>query len=734
MFLPVAMSDQKNRRRSMSLFGLFITIFLVILAPSPASALMPAMPVTRFSVGLDDGSVVTVDTISHYPLATVATMVITADRSTQTGCPFSERKKGLISAGDRVFVSDYYIAWFDYTVADGVPTPVGWSASTFARSGSLAGLWTLNPSSAGPTGVYFKNVAGFTNATYGICFNWPRNELEPGSYSPTGEMNWWDKYSPPNENAIGVAYSGSVVGPNGSSGIHLMSVNSGQASSASGFTQIEDGIQDSSMAVHYEIEEYMVDEVYGVITFASSTGNTAYLLTNFSYVANQAGITALWNFYPVGGNASVTNLYSALWQSYTYLQDASPYSADSTTCGNGAPQPVLYTLPVATNEPVSRQNPANNPLPYDLSGSSSFASAQENTYQTALSNLGIYSGSIYQTCNGIQDTGPYLCPHGLPASFDWNAVETSVPTPTEATPTPCTGSLNLDIQVFDYVPNTVPALPLPGFSPPFNTSTWVNTSRSIQAGDRLSVSQPNGTGWVITDLQMPFTGTAATGIGFPFDRITLSYDHSDLDTSTNLIRGPYNSNSDSSQWFTLQAGTMYSVAYSITQGNSTVVMPMQSTPILSTTPIVTEGISRNCDMASIAQAYPPTATYQLEYIYCLMLERLPDTGISDTGVKSGSVTYTPLMENGQITWQQMMDITFNSAEFNNDFSLSSLTNTQFVSGLYYLLLSRAPNSNDPVASYVTELNSGSLTRQQLFDMFTSGTEFLKDSPVLSGIY
>lgn len=700
---------------------LLAAAFLLSCAPRPGWALMSPQKVQRFTVGLDDGSLVTVDTISQYPHATVATMVIAADRSTQTGCPFSVRKKGLIRAGDRVLVTDYYIAWFDYTFDDGVAAP-GWPQSTFDRSGALAGLWSLDPTTVGPTGVYFKNVVGFTNATYGICFNWPRNELEPGSYSPTGVMNWWDKYSPPNENTIGV-----VNGANIANGIEAVSVHYGDASLSAGFTMVDDGLQDANMAVHYSISKNLADS-NGNTGLESISGGSALIHTNFAYVANEAGITVYWNFLAAGGSVYAMNVYSSLWQSYAFLTDGPAYPTTDTTCGNSSPQAVLDTLPIPTNLPP-RNNTANNPLPYGLTGSPSFAGPQENTFESATSNLPIYFNNIpYLTCNGslLTAKNPF-CPVGQTASFAWTAIESSAPNPTPGkpatgTPAPCIGTQNLDLQVFDYAPNAVPtALPLPSFSPAFpsNNPANGNTSRAIQAGDMLSLSQPNGTTWVVTNLRAPFTGTAASGIGFPLDRMTLSYEHSDLDTNTNLIRGPY---SQSSYWFTLQQNTTYSIVYSITRAPSTVVIPAASVPSPSTTPVVTAGISRNCDVASIAHAYPPTASYQLEYIYCLMLARLPDTG--------GETTYTQELENGQLTWQQMMDITFNSTEFNTHYNVGGLTNTQFVTGLYELLLSRAPDPNG-LASYVQDLNSGNFTRQQVFDAFIAGQEFLNDSPVLS---
>ncbi|MEQ1878222.1 MAG: hypothetical protein ABL958_16390 [Bdellovibrionia bacterium] len=47
-------------------------------------------------------------------------LVLIADRSTQTNCPDNTPAKGLIKTGDRVYINDNYIAWFDLSTNDGV--------------------------------------------------------------------------------------------------------------------------------------------------------------------------------------------------------------------------------------------------------------------------------------------------------------------------------------------------------------------------------------------------------------------------------------------------------------------------------------------------------------------------------------------------------------------------------------------------------------------------------------
>src|SRR5687767_10598619 len=133
--------------------------------------------VTRISVTLDDGSTVTVDDTSSYGTATVQQLVLVADRSTADGCPFdAPDRKGLFTTGDRIVVSDNFVAWLDLTLTDG--NDFGSSFGANWSRGELAGFWALNPST--------KMFKYFTLASDQNCWNWPRNQLIPGSNSPCG--------------------------------------------------------------------------------------------------------------------------------------------------------------------------------------------------------------------------------------------------------------------------------------------------------------------------------------------------------------------------------------------------------------------------------------------------------------------------------------------------------------------------------------------------------------------
>ena len=169
------------QNKTIVLFSIVITV--LSLAFSIAQAAEPNLSsVHRIQVALDDGSAVTVDNASKMPDQKVNDLVLAADRSTQTGSPFTQKAKGLFNRGDRIFVSDYYIAWFDYTIGDGVAPPPRWP--TFSRSGDLAGLWSLDPETQNFRYPY-KTISKLDkeDSSKNISWNWARNELIPGSNS-----------------------------------------------------------------------------------------------------------------------------------------------------------------------------------------------------------------------------------------------------------------------------------------------------------------------------------------------------------------------------------------------------------------------------------------------------------------------------------------------------------------------------------------------------------------------
>ena len=280
-------------------------------------------PASRISVRLDDGSQVTVDNISRLTSDTVQNVVLAADRSTQTGCPFDKAVKGLIRAGDRVVVTDTYLAWFDFSLGDGVAPPAGWiGPSTYSRSGALAGLWTLDRASTSE--APFLHFAGADDPSNGICWNWPRNELIPGSASPSGQLYWWDVYAPPLEHTIAVSESA-----DGSRWDFFSSVYA-QGAADSGFSVSTDGAQPDGK-IHYATQSSMTSW-HGATEFASATqpGVSGSIRSTLEYICGASGIDVVWKFSP-SIDASANNLYAALWLSYA--------GQNPTTCGEPYPLP-----------------------------------------------------------------------------------------------------------------------------------------------------------------------------------------------------------------------------------------------------------------------------------------------------------------------------------------------------------------------------------------------------------
>ena len=191
----------------------------------------------------DDLAGVIVDNASSMANAHIAGLVLIADRSTQDGSPNTEPlRKGLINGGDRVCVTDRYLAWFDYTTQDGIPfdVPYGNNAS---RAGTLAGFWTLDPSTRG-----FKYHRPSPD---GSGDRWAHNELIPGSASPDGGQFWWDQHAPPVEHTFLVPVSSDVPSErHGGWGWFFVSYHFSQSTPESGWTITDDGRR-SADGVHY---------------------------------------------------------------------------------------------------------------------------------------------------------------------------------------------------------------------------------------------------------------------------------------------------------------------------------------------------------------------------------------------------------------------------------------------------------------------------------------------------
>lgn len=249
--------------------------------------------VTRFTVVLDDDTQIVVDNASGWSEAEVTGLVLAADRSTREDCVYVPPDiKGLFSAGDRIFVNQNYLAWFDYT-----------PRVDFSHGGELAGVWTINPS----TRLFKYYRQGPT------CANWPANELIIGSAMPRGGDYWWDKYAPPSEHSI-------EVQKNDGSGTMYLQFHHSQLSANGQWTRSSDGVE-SQEGVHYAQKGRMAD----FVTFATDIfdGNDAQLSgqhidAEVEYVCRPEDILTVFRFQPTV-NITRKNLVAGFW--FAYAQD-----------------------------------------------------------------------------------------------------------------------------------------------------------------------------------------------------------------------------------------------------------------------------------------------------------------------------------------------------------------------------------------------------------------------------
>ncbi len=312
-------------------------------------------PVQRINVQLDDGSFITVDNASHMPDTIVKNIVLAADRSTKTGCPYRGQQKGLMRGGtdgDRVFVSDYYLAWFDYTVDDSPGTGSKW-----ARSGGLAGYWSLNPNTSNFRYFFssYSPAAELPNAN-GICWNWSKNELIVGSNSPQGQSYFWDKFAPPLENTI--------VFKTSPTQINVFSTVYPQGVSASHFTRGNEGMQ-NAVGVHYTTAGFLTswkgDTSFTAVdpkTFGNPVqGQINYVL---DYVCKEKEIQVVW-VYKSTVDVKPENSYIDLWVSYSGLN----VSAACGAPGSAVP-PQVFGAPTTGVFNSNFYNYVNSSLDYFL--------------------------------------------------------------------------------------------------------------------------------------------------------------------------------------------------------------------------------------------------------------------------------------------------------------------------------------------------------------------------------
>ena len=301
-----------------------------------------AAPTTRFNATLQNGTTVTVDNVSQWSNDWVGGLVLAADRSTQEDSPYDMPcYKGLMKTGDRVCVTNNYLAWFDSSTGDGVnfAPPYG---NTWTRAGQLTGWWTLDPSTS-----YFKYWKTGPNGYW----NWAHNELIPGSCSPNQDQHWWDQHGFPLEHTIAVDVGGTM---------YFMSYPYTKQTPTSGYTVLADGVVQGD-GVHYKSSAKMASWTYNCDVTDGYDGNgiSNWIDAEVEYVCRPNDIYCRWRFKPNNANVTASNLYIAAWTAYA--QDE-----DGTACDVYAPTSqwpgTVYGQPIYNQS--SRPLWRNYPSPY----------------------------------------------------------------------------------------------------------------------------------------------------------------------------------------------------------------------------------------------------------------------------------------------------------------------------------------------------------------------------------
>lgn len=292
--------------------------FLVALAPSPARASQ------RYTIDLGAGRFVVIDNASQMSRDSVQNLVIAADRSTATDCPYDQTPAGFLRSGDRVCVTDNYIAWFDHTVNN-----------NWARSGELAGLWTLNPETNYPR--YFR-----TNT----CSNWAHNELLPGSASPFGQVWFWDTQSPPVEHVVMATAPACFFGA-----VHYAQL----PGTGANWALTLDGASYTD-GVHYKVTTRLTDgsslcDLPGEPLIPTSMFGGAWIDSELEYICRPRDILSVWKFKP-STTITAANTFTYVWTAYSLDQDGT--LCDALTATDDWPD-TFYGQPLfaRSNKPLT---------------------------------------------------------------------------------------------------------------------------------------------------------------------------------------------------------------------------------------------------------------------------------------------------------------------------------------------------------------------------------------------
>ena len=314
----------------------------------------PPLRGNQLTVRLDDGTYVIVTNASSYTADQARSLVLRADRSTRSNCPDTPALEGLIDGarsedsatvlGDKLFLSDNYLAWFDYTKQD--PQSGHWGGH-WTRSGALAGWWTLHPLAKD----FRYKLAGRAG-----CGGWAPNELLPGSASPNADATnptdnrfHWDKYSPPSEQCL-------VTIPNCPHPCTPWFYCYHYAQSAGAWLQVEGQEPvpggERYLTVGKMARGYLTDDpdapnpVYTHETRIALLGpgdtpeylDGKFIDASVEYVATAQGVRVIWKFKP-DADLDAGNLFMYLWAGYAQDLDVagctSPPTRERCQCDQG---------------------------------------------------------------------------------------------------------------------------------------------------------------------------------------------------------------------------------------------------------------------------------------------------------------------------------------------------------------------------------------------------------------
>ena len=133
--------------------------------------------------------------------------------------------------------------------------------------------------------------------------------------------------------------------------------------------------------------------------------------------------------------------------------------------------------------------------------------------------------------------------------------------------------------------------------------------------------------------------------------------------------------------------------------------------------------STTCSLSALG-TLNPTPTSEVEYAYCLVQARAADP--------AGLQSFSAALANNSITVQGILDDMFTSPEFQSKFDIASMSNSQFVTFLYGLLLFRLPTTTE-LNTYVSDLTTGGDSQQQVFDLLLQTAEFHSKNPILGSL-